>query len=115
MNAMDHLRNFRGKPDADLGEKLIDGRPARGFRFSEGGWNNVVWIDAKTNLPVRMENKTVLNAEGVKTIVLTDFVFDAPLDETCSARRPRRATRPERTPSPGCGRACRERPGGFAR
>jgi Predicted periplasmic protein (DUF2092) len=87
-NEIDHLRNFRGKPDADLGEKMIDGRPTRGFRFSEGGWNNVVWVDTKTNLPVRMENKTTLNAEGAKTIVLTDFVFDAPLDAALFSMTP---------------------------
>jgi outer membrane lipoprotein-sorting protein len=77
---IDSLRNFRGQPDADLGEKVIDGHPTRGFRFSGGGYNNVVWVDTKTNLPVRMEKKTNVNADGVKTVVLSDFVFDAPLD-----------------------------------
>lgn len=77
---IEHLRNFRGKPDADLGEKAIEGRTARGFRFSEGGYNDVVWVDVETKLPVRMENKTIMNAEPAKLIVMTDFVFDAPLD-----------------------------------
>jgi hypothetical protein len=87
-NEIDHLRNFRGTPDADLGEKVIDGHPTRGFRFSGGGYNNVVWVDTKTNLPVRMENKTTLNADGVKTIVLSNFVFDAPLDEALFSTTP---------------------------
>jgi hypothetical protein len=98
MNEIDHLRNFRGKPDADLGEQVIDGHPARGFRFSEGGWNNVVWVDTKSNLPVRMENKTVLNGEGVKTLVLSDFVFDAPLDEALFSTAPPKGYKTETIP-----------------
>src|SRR4051794_11065017 len=30
---IDQLRHFRGKPEEDLGERAIDGRPARGFRL----------------------------------------------------------------------------------
>lgn len=88
MNPIDHLRNFRGKPDADLGVREIDGRTARGFRFTGGGHDNVVWVDTQNNLPVRMENKSVLNAGGVTTFVLNDFVFDAPLDEALFSTTP---------------------------
>jgi outer membrane lipoprotein-sorting protein len=87
-NEIDYLRNFRGKPEADLGEKVIDGHPTRGFRFSGGGYNSVVWVDTRTNLPVRIENKATLNADGVKTVVLSDFVFDAPLDEALFSTTP---------------------------
>ncbi|MHC5537535.1 LolA family protein, partial [Singulisphaera rosea] len=79
---IDQLRNFRGKPEEDLGERLVDGRPARGFRLSAGGWTSVVWVDAKTDLPVRMESQIRLNADGTKTVVYSDFVFDPPLDES---------------------------------
>jgi outer membrane lipoprotein-sorting protein len=79
---IDQLRHFRGKPEQDLGEKVIDGRPARGFRISAGGWTSVIWVDTKTDLPVRMENTINLNAEGPKTVVYSDFVFDAPLNES---------------------------------
>lgn len=37
-------------------------------------------MDVKTNLPISMENQTIADADGPKTVVLTDFVFDAPLD-----------------------------------
>lgn len=77
---IDQLRHFRGKPEQDLGEKIIDGRTARGFRISAGGWTSVVWVDVKTDLPVRMESQTGFNADGTKTVVYSDFVFDAPLD-----------------------------------
>ncbi len=79
---IDQLRHFRGKPEEDLGEKVIDGRPARGFRLSAGGWSSVVWVDSKTDLPVRMETRNTLNADGAQAVVYSDFVFDAPLDES---------------------------------
>lgn len=79
---IDTLRHFQGKPEEDLGERIINGQPARGFRLSAGGWSSVVWVDAQTKLPVRMESKTRFNADGTKTIVYSDFVFDAPLDES---------------------------------
>jgi hypothetical protein len=79
---IDQLRHFRGKPEEDLGEQIIDGRPARGFRLSAGGWTSAIWVDTKTDFPVRMEIKTSFNADGTKTVVFNDFVFDAPLDES---------------------------------
>jgi hypothetical protein len=79
---IDRLRHFRGKPEEDLGERVIDGRPARGFRLSAGGWTSIVWVDTRTDLPVRMETQTRFNADGTKTVVFNDFVFDAPLDES---------------------------------
>lgn len=79
---IDQLRQFRGKPEEDLGARVIDGRPARGFRLAAGGWDVVIWVDAKTTLPTRMETKIRLNADETKTVVYDDFVFDAPLDES---------------------------------
>jgi outer membrane lipoprotein-sorting protein len=79
---IDRLRHFRGKPEQDLGEQVIEGRPARGFRISAGGWTSAIWVDTRTDLPVRMENRTNFNAEGAKTVVFSDFAFDAPLDES---------------------------------
>ena len=76
----DQLRNFRGKPEQDLGERVIGDRTARGFRISAGGWDPVVWVDIKTKLPIRMELKTASNADGMKIIVFDEFVFDTPLD-----------------------------------
>ncbi|AGA28879.1 LolA family protein [Singulisphaera acidiphila] len=79
---IDKLRHFRGKPEQDLGEQVLDGRPARGFRLSAGGWSSVIWIETKTDLPIRMETKLNSGADGTKTVVFRDFVFDAPLDES---------------------------------
>jgi hypothetical protein len=85
---IDRLRNFRGKPEEDLGEQLIDSRPARGFRIAAGGWSSVVWIDSKSELPVRVETQTRFNADGMKTLVFRDFVFDAPLEESLFSMTP---------------------------
>ena len=82
---IDQLRDFKGKPEEDLGEQVIDGRPARGFRLSAGGWTSVVWVDAGTKLPVRMETKTRFNADDTKTVVYSAFVFDPPLDDSLFA------------------------------
>jgi hypothetical protein len=79
---IDQLRHFKGKPEQDLGEQVIDGRPARGFKLAAGGWTTVIWVDTKTDLPIRMETKTRFNADGTKTVVYSDFAFDPPLDES---------------------------------
>src|SRR5947209_7386466 len=63
-DVVDSLRHFRGQPEAELGEKLVDGKTSRGFRFSAGGWRRVVWVDVKTDLPVRIESETAMNAEA---------------------------------------------------
>ena len=65
---IDQLRDFRGKPDKDLGEKVFNGRAARGFRIEAGGWSPVVWVDVKTNLPIRMETKINAVSVGAKPV-----------------------------------------------
>ncbi|WP_435016152.1 LolA family protein [Tundrisphaera sp. TA3] len=77
---IDQLREFKGKPEDDLGEKLIDGRPARGFRVAAGGWTSQVWVDAATNLPTRVESQVAYDGTGPKTVVCDQFAFDPPLD-----------------------------------
>lgn len=69
-----------------VGEALVDGRLARGFKRVEKKsletTTRVYWVDAKTNLPVRIELSRRSLHPRVKDVdrVLTDFVFDEPLD-----------------------------------
>jgi hypothetical protein len=74
------------------GRTHIDGRPADGFLFeAERPFTSVraiVWADVETRLPVRVETFSRYKAEdptgrmsGNRHEVLSDFTFNAPLDQ----------------------------------
>jgi len=66
-----------GKSAEFLGEHKIDGVAVIGYRVQKPGVDITVWADAKTLLPVQMENTM-----GPVTFSMSDIVFDAVLDET---------------------------------
>jgi outer membrane lipoprotein-sorting protein len=69
-----------------LGPKTIDGRAAEGFRIRLGSIDVTLWADPKTLLPVRVEDSTSAVADGPKvSLVMKDFRFNIPLDESLFA------------------------------
>ncbi len=65
-----------------LGERQMEGRTVVGYRIEEEMTETRIWADVGTFLPVRIE--TSINSSlgvGVRC-VMSDFVFDAELDES---------------------------------
>ncbi len=61
----------------DLGIRQIDGRDAVGFRMRHPKTEIVLWADAETGLPVRIEQK-----EGQLTVICKNLQFGVSLDES---------------------------------
>jgi outer membrane lipoprotein-sorting protein len=97
-----------------LPEKEVDGKMAVGFVTEHeektdqfvGTIRNTYWIDKKTKLPVRIELTTHSTNPGVKdreVDLLSDFVFDAPLDPALFSTEPPKGYKnlqPQVTPPP---------------
>ena len=64
----------------ELGEKQIDGHRAFGFRLAANGMLQTLWGDAETGHVLRIE--TVYNGPPKTDVVMSDFKFDVPLDES---------------------------------
>jgi outer membrane lipoprotein-sorting protein len=69
-----------------IGEKQFGGATAVGYRFTDLDKVITLWGDPKTGLPIRVEH-TFVNAPESKSI-MTDFVFDAALDESLFSIEP---------------------------
>ena len=83
------LLDAHDRPDAkreSLGEKVIDGRQAVGFRISSPAAVFDVWGDPKTGLPARVE----MTAAAVPDVKLTmsDFEFNVDMDESLFSVEP---------------------------
>ncbi len=99
----DLYRKFRDVPAArteKLPEKIVDGKKVIGFVLKESvdqadktTWaeTTTYWVDETTKLPVRIEysgrNKDSNAHESYET-ARTDFIFDAPLDESLFSTDP---------------------------
>ncbi|HUS47980.1 MAG TPA: hypothetical protein VM098_07670 [Phycisphaerae bacterium] len=73
------IRKMMEGENKDLGEKEIDGQPAKGYQVTKGGFVMDLWVDPETGYPIRMEMDSPLG-KGER-IILTDFVLNAKLDE----------------------------------
>lgn len=62
-----------------LGLQTIDGHEAEGFHIQVGSIEVKIWADPKTSLPIRVEET---GTEPSTKVVMTDFRFNAPLDES---------------------------------
>jgi len=79
---MDAKSGKFGKVDR-LGAKTIDGRPAEGFRIQQGSTETKIWADAKTMLPVRLEQRMSIPSMSLEVYTeMSDFQVDAKLDES---------------------------------
>ena len=82
-NYLDNLKNvFVELQDSphfeiqDLGTKQIDGREAVGFLAKHPRAEITLWADAKTGLPIRIEQK-----EGQLLVTVKNLQFDVPMDD----------------------------------
>ena len=83
-NYMDQLRSvivqLQDSPHfvvEDLGTRDIDGRKAVGFLAKHPRSEITIWADAKTGLPIRIDQK-----DGQMLVIAKNLQFDAPMDET---------------------------------
>jgi outer membrane lipoprotein-sorting protein len=84
------LADARNRPDwirEPLGEKEIDGRRLVGFRLTGHGMICDLWGDPRTGMPVRIESSAPSNP-SLKPIIYSDFVLNAPLDESLFSLEP---------------------------
>ncbi len=89
----------------DLGLNSMDGKEVKGFRLKGGGMTFTLWVEPKSGEPVTVEmqwkipdytNLEItkkgdnLKTKGEKTVemVLSDFQFDVPLDESLFSLTP---------------------------
>ncbi len=83
-NYMEHLRNVivtlqqsPGFVQEDLGLRQIDGQEVVGFLAKHPRAEITIWADARSGLPVRIEQN-----EGQMRTICKNMVFDVPLDES---------------------------------
>lgn len=86
-SGFDKLRNMADKKGEPIGKKQIGEVDAQGFRIQENGISYTAWIDPSTRLPLLIEH--TFSAGGKKlTTIMSDFVFDVPLDDALFSIKP---------------------------
>ena len=80
INVIEKLRSLPERADEQLGTREIDGREVQGFRITEEGLINSVWIDIQNRQLVLVEMDFV-NAPGMSG-TMSDFQFDVELDDS---------------------------------
>jgi outer membrane lipoprotein-sorting protein len=81
---MRQLVNQEARP---VGEKNIGDTAARGYLVKVSGEEMTIWIDPKTNLPLRMEASIRFQGKEIRT-TLTDFQIDPVLDDALFRMEP---------------------------
>lgn len=85
-DSIEKLRTLPDRADEILGAIEEDGRELLGFRVTQNGTINTVWIDSETQELIRVEAEFV-NAPGMST-VMTDYKFDVDLDDSLFSLTP---------------------------
>ena len=73
-----------------MGLQTIDGKEVKGFRVKDGSYSATYWVDPKSGHPIKVEIESKIpdftnpEGKGEKTMemVMSDFQFDVPLDES---------------------------------
>mgnify|MGYP001468122075 CR=1 FL=1 len=86
-SGFDNLRNLANIKGEPIGKKQIGEVEAQGFRIQKNGISHIAWIDPKTRLPLVIEH-TLRAGDKDMTITMSDFVFDAPLDDALFSLKP---------------------------
>ncbi len=73
VNILDSFRKFDAQASTPLGDRQIDGQPARGFEITQGNQHMKVWADLKTELPVRIEIAGANPVMPDTNVTFTDF------------------------------------------
>lgn len=66
------FKNLGEHPQRELGEKEIDGRPARGFAASVANQEFEIWADKKSGDPIRMQITVPMGGQNV-AVTYSDF------------------------------------------
>jgi hypothetical protein len=82
-STLERLRNLPASGAKELGTAVYDGKKVLKFAWSSDG-DFVVFVDPKTHLPIRMELKIDKGLPKGETFreVVTDYIFDAAVDES---------------------------------
>ena len=100
------LEEFQQKKGVAQENGRLDGRAAVKYRHVEGRQTITLWVDAKTRLPLRLEQECIDPKPGVAraTLIWTDFAWDPELpagfeslDQLFSAQPPDGYTVEDRT------------------
>jgi hypothetical protein len=78
------LAEQHGEPIED---RQIGNIKAKGFRIESFGYPTSLWVDPNTKLPLMVESACTFGQQQMK-VVMTDFVFDAPMDESQFSLQP---------------------------
>jgi outer membrane lipoprotein-sorting protein len=85
-DAIERLRTLPERADEALGEREMDGRTVQGFRVTEEGVTDTVWIDPQTRELIIVEREFT-NVPGISA-TMTDFRFDVELDDALFSLTP---------------------------
>jgi outer membrane lipoprotein-sorting protein len=80
INLIEKLRSLPERADEQLGTREVNGKKVQGFRVTEEGLINTVWIDLQTRELVLVEME-FLNAPGMSG-TMSNFQFDVELDDS---------------------------------
>ena len=87
VNFLEHMRKLDTRSQESLGKREIDGKKATGFHVIDGSMDWTIWVNDQTSFPIRVELKTsMFGAPMVE--VMTDFVFDEPMDDSLFSLTP---------------------------
>lgn len=76
------LKRISKADGKSVGEKQIEGHAARGFEVTEGGQSYIVWADAQSGAPVRVEILPPGATAPPPLVTLDHIRLDVPLDES---------------------------------
>jgi len=93
LDIYDAFRNFKDRVDFSvekIGRQQIGDKQAIGFKLKKENENReiIVWADAKSKLPIIMEENYENSKGQVVQYVITDIVFDGQLDELLFSLEP---------------------------
>jgi hypothetical protein len=82
---LDTLRTLQSNKETVTTKEQVNGRHATKYRLERDGWTSIVWVDASTKLPVRIEYGLVGEATGKQfasiSWIYTDFEWDPQVDD----------------------------------
>lgn len=87
-NLLDQFRQFDEKAGTPIGEKEIAGRRTQGFKVGTPPIEMLIWADTETRLPVEIEMTMRSGMLPPTNMIMTDFVWDQPVDESLVSLTP---------------------------
>jgi hypothetical protein len=78
---LENLRELEGRKDAVGTKAKLDGKDVLKYRVEDGNQTTVLWVDAATRLPVRLEHEILDHTPNIprNAWVLSGFEWDPPL------------------------------------